>query len=91
MDLVRLLRYSRHIPGFISAFVEPTSKSKQAFTKDRMQYVIYCCIILHNMIIQLRGEGEPEYLPDPYGTMSADYAQSLVAVEHQHRPGPNGI
>ncbi|KAG2799560.1 hypothetical protein PC119_g22585 [Phytophthora cactorum] len=76
---------------FISAFVEPTNKSKQAFTKDRMQYVIYCCIILHNMIIQLRGEGEPENLPDPYGTMSTDYAQALVAVEHQHCPGPNGI
>jgi hypothetical protein len=35
--------------------------------QDRMKYVVTCCIILHNMIIELRGDGIADTLPDPYG------------------------
>ncbi|ETP33363.1 hypothetical protein F442_18106 [Phytophthora nicotianae P10297] len=52
--------------------------------EDQMKYVIYCCVILHNMVIELRGENVPDYLPDPYGTENLNPTAKQQPLEPVH-------
>jgi len=60
--------------GMLKARFGILAQPSRLWFLDLMNYVMTCCIILHNMIIELRGDDVADTLPDPFGTES----QSVV-------------